>query len=138
MAAMKRVLITGVSGYIGSRLALRATQAGHHVIATARRVTPVLKSALSMEVTSLDVLDSSTITRSFDADSIIHCATANDILSRDFAAGAALSVNGTRNVLEMALRNDIKDVQFFSTLQVYGTELEGTITEATPANCETP
>ena len=135
---MKRVLITGATGFIGSRLAIRTRQAGHEVIATARRAASAAESALGMPVQTLDVLDAGIATQACPADAIFHCATANDILSRDFAAGVALSVNGTRNVLELAVKNGIRNVVFFSTLQVYGTELEGTITEATPPRCESP
>lgn len=135
---MKRVLITGATGFIGSRLAIRARQAGHEVLATARRAASEAEPALGMPVQSLDVLDNGIAMRAFQADAIFHCATANDILSRDFAAGVDLSVNGTRNVLELAVKNGIRNVVFFSTLQVYGAELEGTVTEATPPHCESP
>jgi len=135
---MKRVLITGASGFIGSRLAIRAAQAGHAVTATARRKTTELETALGMSVQALDVLDTATPILACAADVIFHCATANDILSRDFAISVNLSVNGTRNILEMAVKNGIREIVFFSTLQVYGTELEGTITETTPPLCESP
>ena len=135
---MKRVLITGASGFIGSRLAIRAAQAGHDVIATARHNSSALEAALGRTVQVLDVLAAGTAMRSFEADAIFHCATANDVLSRDFTAGLDLSVNGTRNVLEMAVKNGIRNVIFFSTLQVYGAELEGIITEATQPRCESP
>jgi len=133
---MKRILITGASGFIGSRLTIRAAQAGHEVIATARRVTPPLEAALGQKVLPLDVLATETATREIKADVLFHCATANDILSRDFAAGVNLSVQGAGNVLEGAGQNQIPDIIFFSTLQVYGTELEGRIMEDTPPRCE--
>jgi len=135
---MKRLLITGASGFIGSRLVIRAREAGHKVTATSRRVTPELEAALGQKVLSWDVLDEKTVPGNIEADVILHCATANDILSRDFAAGTRLSVEGTRNVLEAALRGGVRDVVFFSTLQVYGTELEGRISEATSPRCESP
>ncbi len=133
---MSRVLITGASGFIGSRIAIRAAQAGHEVIATTRYVTHGLETALNLPIQPLDVLDPTIATRDCAADVIVHCATANDTLSRNFAAGVELSVNGTRNILEMAVHNDIRNVLFFSTLQVYGTELQGTITESTIPRCE--
>lgn len=134
----QRLLITGVSGFIGSRLAIRCREAGHEVIATARQPSPDLEAALGLKVHALDVLDPATIDQPWEADALLHCATANDIVSRDFAAGVQLSVNGTRHVLELALQRRIPRVIFFSTLQVYGTELEGTITEDTPPHCESP
>lgn len=134
----KRILVTGTSGFIGSRLAIRFRQAGHQVIATARHPSPILAHALDMPVREVDVLDPNTVDLPIEADAIVHCATANDILSRDFSAGVNLSVTGTRNLLELAVRRGIRHVIFFSTLQVYGTELGGEITESTPTRCETP
>lgn len=133
------VLITGSGGFIGSRLAIRCHAAGHAVTATARRPSPALARALGLpEVLPLDVLDPRIADLPLAADILFHCATANDIVSRDFQAGVNLSVNGTRNVLELALRRGIRNVVFFSTLQVYGTELQGGITESTPPRCESP
>lgn len=133
----RRVLITGAGGLIGSRLAIRCREAGHAVIATARTPSAVLAHALGLpEVLPWDVLDPAASATLPDADILFHCATANDIVSRDFKAGVDLSVVGTRHVLEHAVRRGIRQVVFFSTLQVYGTELRGDITEDTPPRCE--
>jgi UDP-glucose 4-epimerase len=133
---MNRLWITGAAGFIGSRLALRAAQAGHPVLASCRQRVPVLERTPGVQTRHLDVLDGKALQEPVEAEVLIHCATANDIISRDFFAGTRLTVEGTRNVLEAAVRAGIREVQFFSTLQVYGTELAGTITEATPPRCE--
>lgn len=136
---MFRILITGCSGFIGSHVAIQAKKAGHEVIATARNPSGSLERELGMAVRKLDVLDTITSTADNEAiDAIIHCATANDILSRDFRAGVDLSVCGTRNVLEYAKQLGVGRVIFISTLQVYGTELEGKIAEDTPVCCQSP
>lgn len=135
---MKRLWITGAAGFIGSRIALRAAQAGHPVLASSRQGIALLDRTPGVHTRRMDVLDERTLPDRADADVLIHCATANDIVSRDFSAGTRLSVEGTRNVLEAALRAGIREVQFFSTLQVYGAEPEGEITEATPTRCESP
>jgi UDP-glucose 4-epimerase len=98
-------------------------------MATARRVTPALESALSgCRFETLDVMAIPEIFQG-EWDCILHTATANDILSRDFAAGVGLSALGTRNVLDLAKRCGTPHVVFFSTLQVYGAELTGVISE---------
>jgi|LauGreDrversion4_2_1035121.scaffolds.fasta_scaffold16191_5 nucleoside-diphosphate-sugar epimerase len=135
---MKRLWITGAAGFIGSRLAIRAAQAGHPVLATSRQEVPLLHRTPGVSTRIVDVLDAKTLEEPLAADLLVHCATPNDIVSRDFGAGMRLSIEGTRNVLEAAVRAGIREVLFFSTLQVYGTELEGTITEATPPRCESP
>lgn len=136
--ATMRILITGTSGLIGSRLVHRCREAGHEVIATARQPSAALEKALGLFVRPLDVLKPATATAEIEADAIVHCATANDILSRDFAVGVNLSVLGTRHLLELASMQRIPRFIFLSTLQVYGTELIGEVTEVTPPHCETP
>lgn len=136
---MNRILITGCSGFIGSRLAIQAKQAGHDVVASAREPSDVLVRELGMPVTALDVLQPIQMENENKAiDAIVHCATANDILSRNFEAGVNLSVYGTRNILEFAVKTGIKRIIFVSTLQVYGTELSGEIAEDTPVYCQSP
>jgi len=135
---MMRLLVTGATGFIGSRVAMRAARAGHEVQATARRPSRALERELGLSLTALDVLDPALGSRSLAADAIIHCATANDVVSRDAAAGIDLTVNGTRHVLELARRSGIPQVVFLSTLQVLGQELEGTIAEEAPPRCESP
>jgi UDP-glucose 4-epimerase len=136
-----KVLVTGASGYIGSSIvkALPAQQ----VIATTRRPTPELASDLGVPVIELDVLNTDVLNidvlRRFRAiTTVIHCATANDILSSDFAAGVNLSVHGTWQMLNLAKRLGASHFLFVSTFQVYGTELKGLITEDTAVCCETP
>lgn len=135
---MARILITGCSGFIGSRVAIRARQAGHEVVASARSPSENLEQELRGSIVALDVLRQIKLGGNEHFDVIIHCATANDILSRNFEAGVALSVYGTRNILEYAVENGIKQVMFTSTLQVYGTELNGVISEDTPVYCQSP
>lgn len=134
---MKKILVTGSSGFVGSCVAVRARQAGYEVLATARNPSAKLAQELGMSVTALDVLAPMDIEMGAGAvEAIVHCATANDIISRNFELGMNLSVSGTRNVLEFAVRNGIKNVMFLSTLQIYGTELNGGINESTPVSCQ--
>ncbi|HEX6189071.1 MAG TPA: SDR family oxidoreductase, partial [Pyrinomonadaceae bacterium] len=78
----------------------------------------------------LDVL--SDLENDIRADAVVHVATANDIVSRKTNDGISLSATGTKNLLEYAVKNQIPNFIFFSTFQVYGTELAGTITESSP------
>jgi UDP-glucose 4-epimerase len=102
---------------------------GHVVTASARTITQALEEAVDgCRILPLDVL---AIPDDLDGswDCIVHTATSNDILSRDFEAGIELSTFGTRNVLNLAKRLGVPHVLFFSTLQVYGTELKGEVSE---------
>ncbi|MBU6178285.1 MAG: NAD(P)-dependent oxidoreductase, partial [Verrucomicrobia bacterium] len=91
---MARILITGASGYIGSFAARHLCSQGHEVTATSRGNPERLEAELpGCRAARLDVLS---IPEAFGGawDVILHAATANDILSRDFAAGVELSSVG--------------------------------------------
>ncbi|MEP7256642.1 MAG: NAD(P)-dependent oxidoreductase [Ferruginibacter sp.] len=128
------VLITGADGFIGSYLANFFLQDGHSVIATSRQfhvsTSTLLKDA---QLIDLDVLNNHQLQSiSAQADVIIHTATANDIISKNAIKGIELSAIGTKNILEFAVKNKIPKCIVFSTLQVYGTELTGDISETSP------
>ena len=135
----KKILITGASGFIGSRLIIKSILKGHEVIATSRKTSKSLEKELSTNIFSLDLLDKKQ-TEEFNqpVETIVHTATANDIVSKDLFKGINLSVNGTINLLELANRLKIKNIIFISTLQVYGQELEGIYSENSPLNCQSP
>lgn len=133
-----KVLITGASGFIGSHLVRRFSEAGHTVVPAVRQLSESLQQETApSRLVKFDVLEPADMDQDFGAEVVIHSATANDILSRDFRAGLDLSVAGTRNVLEYAVRHKIRRVLFFSTLQVYGTELSGRIDESSSVRCQT-
>ncbi|HUR65059.1 MAG TPA: NAD(P)-dependent oxidoreductase [Chitinophagaceae bacterium] len=129
-----KVLVTGANGFIGSYLSHFLLKKEYTVIAAARKFHPSTKELLAgAQLVTMDVLDVEQLANlSLSADHIIHTATANDIISKDTAAGIKLSAVGTKNVLDFAIRNNIPRCMVFSTLQVYGTELSGTIDEDSP------
>ena len=130
------VLITGSSGFIGSRLAIRCNEAGMNVIATSRTINKKIELDIGLPLKKLDVLSTDLQYQEIEAEVILHTATANEFVSKDFIAGINLSVIGTRNILELAVRQGIRKVIFFSTVQVYGTEMNGEISEKSSVCCE--
>lgn len=129
-----KILITGANGFIGSYLAAYFLQKGDSVMASSRQFNDSTKELLAKAtLLELDVLNKEVLGKlSVDADVIIHTATANDIVSKDTLKGIELSALGTKNMLDFALQNNIPKVVVFSTLQVYGTELNGRIDEHSP------
>jgi len=129
-----KVIVTGANGFIGSYLCWYLTKNGYEVVAASKNFHPGTKSLLQgIKQISFNLLapdQYSHLTES--ADCIIHTATANDVISKDTAAGIELSAIGTKNILDFAVNNNIPKCIIFSTLQVYGTELTGLIDEQSP------
>jgi UDP-glucose 4-epimerase len=130
-----KIYITGVTGFIGSKIAEYCKRSGFHVIGIIRREKIKIKNELGIEILESNLLDVNELILE-KADFVIHCATANDIISRDFNSGINLSVVGTKKLLEAAKNANIKNFIFFSTAQVYGAELQGVIDETAPLRCE--
>lgn len=103
-----RVLVVGATGAVGRPLSPRLVEAGHEVIATARR-TPK-ESASGVSYRSLDLLDGAAVAALVKAaapDAIIHQATAlaglgNNLRRFDkaFATTIRLRTEGTRSLID--------------------------------------
>jgi UDP-glucose 4-epimerase len=133
---LKKIYVTGVSGFIGSKVAKICLKHGYQVIGITRSSASAVSRELGINVVEADLNDKNDL-KLETADAIIHCATANDILSKNLVEGLSLSVVGTGKLLESSRRAKIFNIIFFSTAQVYGTELYGHFDESTPINCKT-
>jgi UDP-glucose 4-epimerase len=134
----KTIYITGVSGFIGSRLAKLCLECGYKVIGIARSLSSrTISQELGIDVIEADLNDKNELVLE-TAEAIIHCATANDILSKNMNEGLSLSIIGTSKLLKASRIAKISNVIFFSTAQVYGTELNGYFDETSPIDCKSP
>ena len=133
-----RILVTGASGFIGSAVVRHLLTSGRPVTATARRAIDTLTRELGTPVLTLDIMsDLEAQAAAFEgADTLVHCATPNDIQSRAEDGGMTLAVTGTFRLIEEAVRRGVTRVVYLSSLQVYGTELQGYVDESTPVRCE--
>lgn len=132
-----KFFVTGANGFIGSYLCNYLLKNGHQVTASSRSFLPEIKIVLTgAEFIEADVLSPEFEKLKIDTDCIIHLAASNDIVSKNLAKGIELSASGTVNTLKLAVNNKIKKFIFFSTLQVYGTELYGHYDEQSPLKPE--
>ena len=80
---LKKIYITGVSGFIGSRVAKLFLENHHQVIGITRRFGPAVGRELDINVIEADLDDANNLELEA-ADAIIHCATPNEILSKNY------------------------------------------------------
>lgn len=117
-----KIIITGATGYIGHKLALEAARRGYTVHALVRdpqsKLFPHHPSIIPFKG---DVRDKASVDAAMKGcDKLIHAAGITRFNDKDPSIFYAVNVEGTRNVLEAALRNGIKKMVFTSTGAVLG------------------
>ncbi|MDH3403111.1 MAG: NAD(P)-dependent oxidoreductase, partial [Acidobacteriota bacterium] len=117
---MKRALVTGGAGFLGSFIADALTAAGHEVVVFDRRPSPYLRPGQSMVVG--DILDAEALTAAAaGATAVYHLAAASDL---NTAADEALetartNLVGTVHALEAARGGGAERFLLASTVYVY-------------------
>jgi len=132
----RRILITGASGYIGSWLAEYAREEGADVRITLRDQPAHLREwASKFEVVPGDVSKPESLAGACrDREIVWHAASANELVCKEnLAQGILINVYGTANVLEAAVRAQVKAVVKLSTFHVYAANIQGVITEESTA-----
>lgn len=115
-----RYAITGATGFLGGVLAGRLRDAGNEVVAFVR--DPARAAGLTergVELVEGDLDDTAALDRlCAGAEGLFHVAGWYKVGSRTPEQGYRVNVEGTRNVLEAARRNDVPRVVYTSTLAV--------------------
>jgi nucleoside-diphosphate-sugar epimerase len=132
-----RVLVTGATGFLGSRAVQALTADGHDVVALVRAQTASKPASVAhlrrghVEIRVGDVLDAASVREAADAvDVVCHLAGA---LPRERSRGFELiraNVTGGNNVLEACIEQSVDRLVFASSVAVYGPALVG-VTEGT-------
>jgi UDP-glucose 4-epimerase len=125
---MKNVVLFGASGFIGSEINKILVNSKLNVISVVNDNKKKFPKKFFKIKKKVNILKKIKI-KAKNIDTVVHAATPNDILSKDFQQGMDLSLLGTKNILEFCVKNKVKNLIFFSTFQVYGTNLVGNIKE---------
>jgi dihydroflavonol-4-reductase len=140
-----RIFLTGGSGFIGSRLAPLAVEAGHSVTVVTLINTPAEKArcealqraGIKLVVAPLE--DSAAMSAALQGhDVVIHLAAAQHEAQAPESHFHKVNVDGTRNLLELAAKAGVRRFVHGSTIGVYGSAAAGTLDEQSPLAPDNP
>jgi len=131
----KNILITGATGFIGYHLTKKLLAQNCNVIAIGRNfklLNRLPKNKLLIKVrgdlTKEEFLSS--LFSNYRIDILFHLAAkVHNRLEKDVDQYRLINVNLTEKLAELALKNDVEKLIFFSTVSVYGDAEERTIDE---------
>ncbi|HEX6998127.1 MAG TPA: NAD(P)-dependent oxidoreductase [Gammaproteobacteria bacterium] len=130
------ILVTGGTGFIGSRLAERAARDGHGVVAVGAERTPVeaarrrMLEAAGVRVVVGSLADTAMLREAVRGrDAVFHLAAAQHESHLPDSHFYAVNVEGTRNLLQACVEAGSPRVVHGSTIGVYGSAHDGPLDE---------
>ncbi len=129
----RRVLVTGASGFIGARLCERLHyDSDWNVRALIRNPGRAVRLArMPIEFAIGDLTSPPDLARSLEGcDAVVHAGIGTSWRESE---RVAVTVQGTKDLVEASLKAGVKRFVHISTIALYGDEVTGVITEDTPA-----
>ncbi|MFQ5582956.1 MAG: NAD-dependent epimerase/dehydratase family protein [Calditrichia bacterium] len=134
------VLITGGTGFIGSRLALRSLERGDSVSVLGQKNNPAEAENIKflekkgVKVFLKEITDREALAEILkEIDVVYHLAAAQHEMNIPDERFWEVNVEGTKNLLELCANANVKRFVHGSTIGVYGI-LDGEIDESSPCN----
>lgn len=121
-----KVLLTGATGFVGSWIARELVAAGHDVRVLVRKTSKLDGLAgLAYEKLEGDIMDRASIERALQGvQAVIHTAASVSQRKRDYDQLFKVNVEGTRNVMEAALKHGGLRVVHTSSIAAIGATKE--------------
>lgn len=114
---MKRVFLTGATGFIGNHVATALLQRGYQIRALVRPGRSLVIDDDGLTLVEGDVRDRSSITSGLEGcDAVMHVAALYSFWSPDPTAIYEVNAGGTRNVLEAAVSAGVPRIVYTSTV----------------------
>jgi UDP-glucose 4-epimerase len=128
-----RVLVTGASGFLGSSLVKELCRSGYHVRAVVHDLARPVSFLPEVETIAADIRDGKRIQEAAHGDcgAIVHLAAKVHAIDDSGAENdyEAVNVEGTRHILEAAVRSGVNRIVFASSVKVFGEETRGCVDE---------
>ncbi len=128
------ILITGSTGYIGSKLTVKLALQGHqvHLLCRTAPTLPEFQKP-NIKVFIGDITDARSIRPALEnADRVYHLAAYARLWARDASVFYRFNVKGTENVLNEAQKSGVSKIVYTSTAGVIGPSKDKPMTEADP------
>jgi nucleoside-diphosphate-sugar epimerase len=116
------IFISGATGYIGSKLAIRLAEAGHNVHAIYRSFpkTKVITHK-NIKLFKGDILDAKSIVDAMKGcDQVYHVAAFAKVWEKDPSNIYRMNIEGAMNVVKAAIDERVKKIVVTSTAGVFG------------------
>lgn len=126
-----KIFITGATGYVGHRLALTLAERNNEVHIIVRNSNSKnIPLHENIKVFSGDIIDQQSITKAMEGcDQVFHIAALVKPFDKDASQFHKINVEGTHNLLAIALETGIKKFVFTSSCSVIGPTLKAAMNE---------
>ncbi len=115
---MKRILVTGATGFIGGQLARYLSAYGHHVRALVRRDSPQLAES-GVKLVRGDVTDRDSVRAAvYGVDVVFHLAAARDVWGLPESVYQQVNVTGIQHLLDAAVEASVQRFIYCSSVGV--------------------
>ena len=128
------ILITGGTGYLAGIVAHYFAEKGYLVRVGTRKKELVSKALNNnIDVVDLDLLNKESINNAIrDISYVFHFASMNyEDCKKDPIQARIVNEECTQKILNASIEENVKKIIYFSTMHVYGANLEGNVTEQT-------
>lgn len=136
-----RVLVTGAAGFLGSFLVRELCMAGYSIRAVLHDSKPSTMFMPEAQTVVADIRDHRKIREITDGcQAIVHLAAKVHAIDDSGAEKDydAVNVDGTKHILDAAVRSGVNHIVFVSSVKVFGEETGGCVDETRPPDPQTP